>query len=244
MNLGTDSYILTLDNDAIMSEILERATGKRSVHLSSIANLDQQIDLLHPIAVFIDVHLGSEESGLDALPRIKERWPFSPIIVVTGDRNDDALTNALARGADDFIYKPVNPKEVVARMQARMTELARLQAHEVITLGDLTIDVAHRSISNQNKQKRFLSPTEMGLLKCLLNAQGTVVRRDAMKQRCWGQIFVSDNALNRKLHEVRRTIKDLSSQVNIRTLYGTGFMIELKTMKPQSSDPSLLRRTA
>jgi DNA-binding response OmpR family regulator len=244
MSFDDVSYIITVDNDPSMSEILERATGKRSVHLNSIAELDTQMDKLSPIAVFLDVHLGAEESGLDALPRIKERWPFSPIIVVTGDRSDDALTNALSRGADDFIYKPVNPREVAARMQARMTELARLQAHEVIALGDLTIDVAHRSISNQNKQKRFLSPTEMGLLKCLLNAQGTVVRREAMKQRCWGQIFVSDNALNRKLHEVRRTIKDLSSQVSIRTLYGTGFMIEVKALKSSNSDQSSLRRSA
>lgn len=244
MSFDDVSYIITVDIDPSMSDILERATGKRSVHLNSIAELDAQMDKLSPIAVFLDMHLGTEKSGLDALPRIKERWPFSPIIVVTGDRSDDALTNALSRGADDFIYKPVNPREVAARMQARMTELARLQTHEVIALGDLTIDVAHRSISNQNKQKRFLSPTEMGLLKCLLNAQGTVVRREAMKQRCWGQIFVSDNALNRKLHEVRRTIKDLSSQVSIRTLYGTGFMIEVKALKPSNSEHSSLRRSA
>jgi hypothetical protein len=64
-----------------------------------------------------------------------------------------------------------------------------------------------------------------------------------MKRRCWGQIFVSDNALNRKLHEVRRTIRDLSSQVNIRTLYGTGFMIEVSPAK-SSQAPESFKQSA
>ena len=157
------------------------------------------------------------------------------MIVVTGDRQDDAVSNALSKGADDFIFKPVNPKEVVARMQTRMADLARRQADEVHTIGDLVVDRAHRSILNSNKQQRFLSPTEMGLLNCLLSAQGTVVPREVMKRRCWGQIFVSDNALNRKLHEVRRILKDLSTQVNIRTLYGTGFMIEVAPLSGETS---------
>ncbi|MEI8025312.1 MAG: response regulator transcription factor [Pseudomonadota bacterium] len=227
MALDSRSYFITLDNDAMMSSLLERAIGKKSIYFSSAKDLEAQMVELDPIAVFVDVQLGSYENGLDIIPKLKERWPFSPVIVVTGDRQDDAVSNALSKGADDFIFKPVNPKEVVARMQTRMADLAKRQTEEVHTIGDLIVDRAHRSILNSNKQQRFLSPTEMGLLNCLLSAQGTVVPREVMKRRCWGQIFVSDNALNRKLHEVRRIIKDLSTQVNIRTLYGTGFMIEV-----------------
>lgn len=233
------NYFITLDDDAMMSVLLERATGKKSVYFSSTKELELQMDELEPVALFVDVHLSSSENGLDILPKLKERWPFSPIIVVTGDRQDDAVANALSKGADDFVYKPVNPKEVVARMQTRMADLARRQAQEVVSIGDLTVDRAHRCVSNSNKQQRFLSPTEMGLLNCLLSAQGTVVPREVMKRRCWGQIFVSDNALNRKLHEVRRTIRDLSSQVNIRTLYGTGFMIEVSPRKSDQASESM-----
>ena len=49
-----------------------------------------------------------------------------------------------------------------------------------------------------------------------------------MKRKCWGQIYVSDNALNRKLHEVRRALKEISQIVTIRTIYGTGFVLEVK----------------
>ncbi len=235
MSLDTRSYFITLDHDVMMSALLEKAIGKKSIYFSSAKDLENKMVDLEPVAVFVDVQLGSFENGLDIIPKLKERWPFSPVIVVTGDRQDDAVSNALSKGADDFIFKPVNPKEVVARMQTRMADLARRQADEVHTIGDLIIDRAHRSILNSNKQQRFLSPTEMGLLNCLLSAQGTVVPREVMKRRCWGQIFVSDNALNRKLHEVRRIIKDLSTQVNIRTLYGTGFMIEVSPLGASTS---------
>jgi DNA-binding winged helix-turn-helix (wHTH) protein len=52
-----------------------------------------------------------------------------------------------------------------------------------------------------------------------------------MKRKCWGQIYVSDNALNRKLHEVRRALKEISNVVSIRTLYGTGFVLEVKEVQ-------------
>jgi len=233
--MATDftDYIITLDDDPMMSIILEKAVGKKSLYFASLAELEREIHNLKPLAMFVDLHLGLSENGLDILPKLKEKWPFSPIIVITGDHDDDAVGKALSGGADDFIYKPINPGEVLARMQTRVAELAKREAQEIVTLGDLVIDMVHRVITNQSKQQRFLSPTEMNLLGCLLAAQGTVVKREAMKRRCWGQIFVSDNALNRKLHEVRRNLKELSTQVNIRTLYGTGFILEVKNQKNQ-----------
>jgi DNA-binding response OmpR family regulator len=241
MPLNKQSYFITLDDDSRISFLLERAIGKKSIYFSSAKDLEDKMSDLEPVALFVDVHLSSRENRLDIIPKLKERWPFSPVIVITDDRQDDAVSNALSKGADDFIFKPVNPKEVVARMQTRMADLAKRQAKELHNIGDLVVDRAHRSILNSNKQQRFLSPTEMDLLNCLLAAQGTVVPREVMKRRCWGQIFVSDNALNRKLHEVRRILKDLSNQVNIRTLYGSGFMIEVAPLNVEPDREPLKR---
>lgn len=221
-------YIVTIDDDPMMQKLLENATGKRSLLFTNLTDFEKQMSTLNPVALFVDVHLGTHENGLDILPKLKNKWPFAPIIVITGDRQKDSVGDALAAGADDFIYKPINAKEVVARLQARLGELAKREAREVIELGDIVIDKAHRVISNENNAQRYLSPTELNLLTCLLDAKGTVVRRDIMKRKCWGQIYVSDNALNRKLHEVRRALKEISNRVSIRTLYGTGFVLEVK----------------
>lgn len=227
----SSDYLVTLDDDPMIQKIIEGATGMESIHFTSIEALSEKIGSIEPVGMFIDVHLGSQQTGLDILPQLKQKWPFCPIIVITGDRAEDAVGNALASGADDFVYKPINPKELVARLQARMSELSKREAREVVRIGDVTVDIAHRVISNENGEQRFMSPTEMNLLTCLLDAKGTVVRREAMKRKCWGQIYVSDNALNRKLHEVRRALKEVSPRLNIRTLYGTGFVLEVKKQK-------------
>lgn len=233
---GYNEDIVVLDDDPIVERIIGSATGKNTVAYKSIRELQEQIDHLNPFAMFVDIHLGIQENGLDILPTLKIKWPFCPIIVITGDTNENSVGNALAAGADDFIYKPINTKELVARLQARLSELAKREAREVIKIGDLTIDTSHRMVASAEGENRYLSPTEMGLLSCLLDAQGTVVRRETMKRKCWGQVYVSDNALNRKLHEVRRVLKEISPCVNIRTIYGTGFVLEVKQMMAKNRD--------
>ena len=223
-----ENYIVVLDDDPLIEKIIGSATKKQTKCFSSTRELETKTEDLHPFAMFVDIHLGMKDNGLDLLPGLKLKWPFCPIIVITGDRDENLVGDALAAGADDFIYKPINSKELVARLQARLGELAKREAREVLKIGDVTVDTAHRVIANQENDHRYLSPTEMSLLTCLLNAHGTVVRRDIMKRKCWGQIYVSDNALNRKLHEVRRALKEISQNVTIRTIYGTGFSLEVK----------------
>ena len=225
---GEGGFIIVLDDDPMIERVISTATSKPTQNFSSIRTLEQEVDKLNPIALFVDIHLGLKESGLDVLPVLRSKWPFAPIIVITGDRNENSVGDALAAGADDFLYKPINPKELVARLQTRLGELAKREAREIIRFGDVTVDKVHRMVVNEHGKHRFLSPTEMSLLTCLLDAQGTVVRREILKRKCWGQVFVSDNALNRKLHEVRRSLNEVSDYLKIRTIYGTGFAIEVK----------------
>ena len=225
---GEGGYVIVLDDDPMIERVISSATGKSTRSFSSIRSLEQQVESLNPIALFVDIHLGVQENGLDVLPVLRSKWPFAPIIVITGDTNDNSVGDALAAGADDFLYKPINTKELLARLQTRLGELAKREAQEILRFGDITVDKIHRMIVNEEGQHRFLSPTEMGLLTCLLDAHGTVVKRESLKRKCWGQVYVIDNALNRKLHEVRRSLKEISHQLRIRTIYGTGFAVEVK----------------
>lgn len=233
---ATLDRIIVLDDDPMVEVLIGAATGKHTLNFSDMHKLMDQLPSLRPFAFFVDIYLGVRENGLDILPQLKQLWPRCPVIVMTADRNDNLIGQALAAGADDFIRKPLNPKELLARMQARLGELAKSARQEVLRVGDLTLDTAHRVLANADQVQRFLSPTEMNLLACLYSAQGTVVRRDVMKRKCWGQAHVSDNALNRKLHEVRKVLQDISAQVNIKTVYGIGAVLEIGRPAAKGSD--------
>ncbi|RYZ60331.1 MAG: response regulator transcription factor [Proteobacteria bacterium] len=223
--LPGDAYTVTLDDDQLVHQIIERSTKVRTVGIRSSEELLSRLEELHPIAVFVDIDFAGNKSGLDIIPSIRQAWPFCPIMVVTDTPTEITIVRALNSGADDFIRKPLIPDEVNARFKLRINDAAQKAAKEVVVFGDITIDSAHRTVEGP-LGKRFASPIEINLLACLANTEGSIVEKDGLKMRCWGQIKVTDNALHRKLHAVRQLLRDVSSAVVIETKYGVGFYLK------------------
>ncbi len=215
-------YTITVDDDLMVHKIVERATRMKSIPFTSGKALLEVIQEQQPTAVFVDIHLGIEDSGLHLIPELRERWPFTPIIIITGDPSESALSEALACGADDFVTKPLRSQELLARLQARLTDQALKEAKQAFHLGNLVFDSAHRLLTGPGGY-RYLSTTETNLLLCLLQAKGSIVLRDTLKLRCWGPLKVSDGALDRKIFEVRRALDEIGGNTSIKTAYGVGF---------------------
>ncbi len=222
-----DTYTITLDDDVMVHQIIERSTKMKTIGIKDPEELLARLEQLHPVAVFIDIHLGTHKTGLEILPQIRTTWPFCPIMIITASPAEHSIVRALNSGADDFIRKPLIPDEVDARFKLRMADAAQKAAKEVVEFGDITIDSAHRTVEGP-LGKRFASPIEVNLLACLANTEGSIVEKDALKLRCWGQIKVTDNALHRKLHAVRQLLKDVSPNVVIETKYGVGFYLKFE----------------
>jgi len=226
--VNPSQYVVTLDDDPMVPKLIERTLGMKSITFTSARKLVNQAGQYSPVAAFIDINLGESESGLDTVPQLRNKWPFCPIIVITVDPSDDAVSNALTAGADDFIHKPIRPKELIARVQVRLNDVAEKESKSTIQVGDLIIDLSHRVLRGKVSE-RYLSQTEINLLNTLVNAKGSIVSRSTLKRRGWGQVAVSDNALDRKMYEVRQAIKEVSENVGIRTCYGIGFVLETET---------------
>lgn len=224
---NSSDYTVTLDDDPMVHKIIERSVGLKSMPYHNAEALLQVADTLKPVAVFIDINLGLEDSGLRVIPTLREKWSYCPMIVVTSDPSEVAVSEALASGADDFVTKPIRGKELLARLQARLVDQALKEAKQAIRFGDITFDTAHRMLAG-SRGNRYLSTTETNLLLCLLQAKGTIVLRDTLKLRCWGPLKVSDGALDRKIYEVRRALEEIGGETTIRTAYGVGFGLEIR----------------
>lgn len=223
-DITAQPYAIAIDDDPIVAKLIEAALGTRILAFSGARPLLQADRDWNPIAIFVDVHLEGE-NGLSALPEIRQRWRYCPIIVITGDSDDKAIAEALSLGADDFMMKPLRPREIIARLQARLTDQAMKRGSQSICFGDIQLDQAHRLLKGP-KGERFLSPTEMNLLLALMRSGGTTLERGVLKNQCWDHIAVSDNALDRKVFEVRRALGDVGSRSSIATAYGVGFFLE------------------
>lgn len=239
-----EHYTITVDDDPMVSRIIERATGVKSLGFQASREIEQVCPQYHPLAVFLDIHLGLDESGLTLIPLFRSHWPYAPIIVVTSDPDDECLDEAFKQGANDFLLKPIKPREVQARFRTRLSELQERATRAALVAGDVRLDTAHRVVTGP-QGRQFLAPVETLMLAQLIRSKGTVVPKEVIKREAWGPIHVSDNAFYRKLFELRRALEGVSDTVKIQSIYGTGLSLDLRgaslpdaTKMPVSHDAS------
>lgn len=219
------AYTITLDQDPETQSAIARATGQDTKWFATSDLLDAAGDLA-PTAVFLDVGICAEHGQI--IRRLKDNYPLAPLILTSPEAESDRLTEAMALGADDFLVKPFDGHDLARRLAVRCAALAKRAARETLVVGDMVIDTLQRTVTTDRGQKA-LSPTEVRLVSELAKADGAVVPREILKTRCWSaKEQVTDNALNRKLYEIRRRLKPLSDRVRIRTIYGVGFVMERK----------------
>ena len=115
------TYTVTLDDDPMISRIVEKFLGISSLAYETIADLEQDLPKLNPEAFFIDVHL-KEECGLDIIPKLRLQFPETPLIVASSGTDAQLISRALASGANDFISKPLKKDEIVSRFLIRKQE--------------------------------------------------------------------------------------------------------------------------
>lgn len=215
------SYLITLDDDPMISKLVEKLTGMTSLPFTSGEKLLARAESYNPVAAIIDVHLNIHERGIDVLPQLREMWPFIPLIVATTDGNSKLIGEALAAGANDFIRKPLDRDELNGRLQARISEMRQKVEQNLLTIGNVLFNYKMRYLEGEG-QKIYVSPMESELLHSLVEAKGMVVSREVLKRKLWGDLSISDNALDRRISELRKSMKGVGAQFQICSIYGTG----------------------
>ncbi len=236
-------YTVVLDDDPMVAKFIEGILGMETRAYTSSASLKIDMDQLHPCAVFVDVHLGEGDSGLEMVSLLKMRWLESPLIVLTSDSCDSLVGRALALGAEDFIRKPVRPGELIARVLARKHEIELRNNQTFLRIGDIKLDVRSRSLTG-HRGRVFLSPKGASILAYMIQSKGVIIDKPQLKHQIWGGISVNDNAIDRQLFDLRWAIKDASESVEIKTVYGQGFVLKEKAPEATAKVQSRKKKSA
>ena len=181
-----------------------------------------------PEVVLIYLQAAGAEAWMPLLPQARDIWPSVRIIAITDSTLPEVLDQAFSYGVDDFIKTPLDVAELALRIGIRRATGEEKIAIENIQFGDVTIDTQFKIIRGP-KGKRVISPIEAKVLNYLAKADGSLIEKNTLKAKCWGQLGVTDNALHRKLHEIRGLLKHVSDQVMIKSKYGTGFYLKYET---------------
>jgi DNA-binding response OmpR family regulator len=223
---SNNKYTITLDDDPLIAKLISRITGINSLPFTSGSLLLKRAKSYFPVAAFIDVHVGVEESGLDVIPNLRSLWPYTPLLVVTSDP-DNLVGDALALGANDFVRKPINNDELLGRMHARIREMNHKMNEDQITIGDVVFSKNHLTISSKNRVIH-IPKLESLILLILSENQEMIVSREEILQRVWGNVKISQNTLDKKISKLRKELHDLGSQLHLESQYGKGIKLLFK----------------
>lgn len=226
------AFTVTLDDDPLVGRIVSETLGIENIWFETSKELFEKVGEHHPVGALVDIHLDGE-CGLDLVPSLRKLWPNTAIIVMTADYSRGLVGQALAAGADDFVRKPLDPVEVMARLRARLEDLEDKQGQTLLRFEDVKLDTKHRMLYGP-EGSRSISVREVSLISELLRANGSLVPKDEMKRHLWQNVSVSDNALDRKIFEVRRALKEVGSQVVLQSIYGVG--LALRCLNTVDSD--------
>ena len=176
-----------------------------------------------PALIILDLML-PDIDGVEVCRRIRETADI-PIMMLTARDEDVDKIIGLEVGADDYLTKPFNPRELVARAKAILRRSAperRRTESKQITHGDLAVDAGRREVHVVDEEIK-LAPKEFELLWELLDHRGLVLTRDQLLERVWGYTFAGDTrTVDVHVRQIRRKLGDASPIV---TVWGVGYKV-------------------
>jgi two-component system response regulator CpxR len=177
-------------------------------------------------------------NGFDVLRRLRDGSRV-PVLLLTARGEDVDRIVGLEIGADDYLPKPFNPRELVARIRAilRRTHSAAGEAlvPDIIKVGDVELDPARRSVHHHGKPVELTS-VEFGLLQVLLREAGRVVTREALVDEVLGRKFSPfDRSIDMHVSKVRKKLGDTDTEDHIKTVRGAGYIFALTRPKAKNA---------
>jgi two-component system alkaline phosphatase synthesis response regulator PhoP len=199
-------------------EVLVAYDGETAVH-----NLRRE----KPDLLLLDLMLPDRDGwDITRIVRADPALAHIPIIMLTArvDVNDRIV--GLEIGADDYVIKPYDPREVVARVRARLRS-QEAETAQLIQVGDLRLDVGRRDV-RVNDRPVDLTPTEFDLLQALMERAGYVFTRSELISKGLGADYEgTDRTLDSHIRNLRQKIEpDPKEPTYIHTVYGVGYRLE------------------
>ena len=222
---ATKGRVLVVDDDASLAEMLTIVLRQEGFDSRMVTRGDLALDAFRdykPDVVLLDLMLPGKD-GIDVCKEIRAESGV-PIVMLTAKGDTVDVVVGLESGADDYVVKPFKPKELVARIRARVRRNDSTSQAETLTIGDLSIDVAGHQVSRDGEAVS-LTPLEFDLLVCLARKPWQVFTREVLLEQVWGYRHAADTRLvNVHVQRLRSKIEhDPENPEVVVTVRGVGY---------------------
>ena len=218
--------ILVVEDEASIASFIALYLKNAGYAVRSVSTGQAALSQLateQPVLVILDLNL-PDIDGVEVCRRVR-RSSDVPILMLTARDEDVDKIIGLEVGADDYLTKPFNPRELVARVKTilrRVTPDRRRDQGDELTHGELLINSGKREV-HVGEEEIQLAPKEFDLLWELLDHRGLVLTRDQLLERVWGYTFAGDTrTVDVHVRQIRRKLGDASPIV---TVWGVGYKV-------------------
>ncbi|MFW5713597.1 MAG: response regulator transcription factor [Brevefilum sp.] len=219
--------VLIVDDEPNIVQLARMYLSRDNFRVKSVGDGLQALEIIredNPDLVVLDVMLPRLD-GFEICRRLRTEGNQVPIIMVTARDEDIDKILGLELGADDYLTKPFNPRELVARARAvlRRGSVNELDSQSPIQIADLKIDLAGREVTI-NGQTITMRTQEFEVLRVLAENKGIVLSRDQLLSKAWGYDFYGQTrTVDVHVAQIRRKLAH--SQVRIETVTGIGYKL-------------------
>lgn len=218
--------ILIVEDNVTYGELLQARfdrSGLASDRVTSGAAAHDALAIVDYAAVILDLGLGDED-GMDFLRKVRRNGMSLPIIVTTARNALNDRIEGLRAGADDYIVKPFSFDELIARVHAVLRRSAPLTSR-TLHAGNVLLDTDSRLLKVDDSVQ-CAGGREVDVLEVLISAHGSIVERDTLATRLFGEQRSQDVAvLDVYLYRLRKLLAEAHATVQIHTIRGVGYLL-------------------
>lgn len=219
------STVLVVDDEKNIVELLKLYLGREGYQVETAYDglgALEKARTVRPALILLDLML-PDIDGFEVCRRLRKSSDV-PVIMLTARGEDVDKVVGLELGADDYVTKPFNPREVIARVKAVLRRYnAGVATEEIISVGDLTIDVARREVDVAGRSIE-LRAKEFDLLAVFARHPGVVFSRDKLLSLVWGYEYYGDTrTIDVHITWLRDKLGQCSAQ--IQTVWGVGYKL-------------------
>ena len=223
--------ILIVEDETPLVTMLRYNLEKEGFRVAAAADGQEALLLLaeeRPDLVLLDWMLPGV-SGLELCRRIRRRaeWRDLPVVMLTARAEEADRVRGLETGADDYLAKPFSLDELNARIRAVLRRSRPALAEDVLTRGDLSVDLARHRVSRGGRAIE-LSPTEYRLLLHFMENPGRVFSRDQLLNAVWGRdTYVEERTVDVHVRRLRKALNREGETDIVRTVRSAGYAFAL-----------------
>jgi DNA-binding response OmpR family regulator len=228
VNSAPTYSVLLVEDDLRLAELVSRYLDSQGFRMAIVSRGDQVVELVHrdnPDLVILDLGLPGQD-GLTICKQLRPAYT-NPILILTARDNDIDHVLGLELGADDYVIKPVEPRVLLARINAllRRSKPPVPTAGKTLTFGRLAINVVSRVVKWDGKSIT-LSRNEFDLLVHLANHAGEIQSREVLFKSLYNRDYDGlDRMLDIRISRLRKKLgDDAENPERIKTIWGQGYL--------------------